>query len=82
MFVCVKLSNFRFNLGTNYVEMRETTSGRIQILDSGDLLVSNVRESDAGLYTCMRSNEAGTVQGEAFLTVMGRFMDELPLTIL
>lgn len=52
--------------------MRET-SGRIQILESGDLLISNVRESDAGLYTCMRSNEAGTVQGEAFLTVMGEY---------
>ncbi|XP_062537067.1 protein sidekick isoform X3 [Armigeres subalbatus] len=47
-------------------------SGRIQILDSGDLLVSNVRESDAGLYTCIRANEAGIVTGEAFLGVMVR----------
>lgn len=48
-------------------------SGRVQILDSGDLLISNVRAQDAGLYSCMRSNEAGTVQGEAWLSVMGRY---------
>lgn len=47
-------------------------SGRVQILESGDLLISNVRESDAGLYTCTRSNEAGTVTGEAYLGVMGK----------
>lgn len=49
-------------------------SGRVQVLDSGDLLISNVRESDAGLYTCSRSNEAGTVGGEAYLSVMGKFV--------
>lgn len=48
-------------------------SGRIQILDSGDLLISNVRESDAGLYTCIRANEAGIVTEEAYLGVMGKF---------
>ncbi|XP_073831586.1 sidekick cell adhesion molecule isoform X15 [Musca autumnalis] len=47
-------------------------SSRIQILESGDLLISNVRESDAGLYTCVRSNEAGTVNGEAYLGVLVR----------
>ncbi|KAL1399712.1 hypothetical protein pipiens_002183 [Culex pipiens pipiens] len=47
-------------------------SGRIQILDSGDLLISNVRESDTGLYTCIRANEAGVVTGEAHLGVMVR----------
>lgn len=48
-------------------------SGRIQILDSGDLLISNVRESDTGLYTCIRANEAGVVTGEAHLGVMGKW---------
>lgn len=47
-------------------------SGRVQILDTGDLLISNVRETDAGLYTCQRSNEAGTVGGQAYLGVMGK----------
>lgn len=46
-------------------------SGRVQILETGDLLISNVRESDAGLYSCVRSNEAGSVTGEAYLGVMG-----------
>ena len=48
-------------------------SGRVQIIDTGDLLISNVREADAGLYSCERSNEAGTVNGEAWLGVMGKF---------
>ncbi|XP_055915597.1 protein sidekick isoform X4 [Eupeodes corollae] len=47
-------------------------SSRVQILESGDLLISNIRESDAGLYTCVRSNEAGTVNGEAYLGVLVR----------
>lgn len=46
-------------------------SNRVQILETGDLLISNVRESDAGLYNCIRANEAGTVTGEAYLGVMG-----------
>lgn len=49
-------------------------SGRVQILESGDLLISNVRESDAGLYTCTRANEAGSVTGGAHLGVMGKEM--------
>lgn len=50
----------------------EFSSGRLQILDSGDLLISNVRESDAGSYECKRSNEAGSVSGRAFVNVMGK----------
>lgn len=60
--------NQNSNADTTPVEI----SGRIQILDSGDLLISNVRKTDAGLYGCMRSNEAGTVAGEAYLGVMGK----------
>lgn len=47
-------------------------SGRTQVLETGDLLISNVRESDAGLYGCIRANEAGTVFAEAYLSVMGK----------
>lgn len=47
------------------------TSGRIQILENGDLLISAVKESDAGLYSCLRVNEAGHVKGSAYLAVLG-----------
>ncbi|XP_062139574.1 protein sidekick isoform X11 [Drosophila sulfurigaster albostrigata] len=53
---------------TQLVEM----SSRVQILESGDLLISNIRSSDAGLYMCVRANEAGTVKGEAYLGVLVR----------
>lgn len=46
-------------------------TGRVQVLENGDLLISNVRESDAGWYNCIRSNEAGSVTGQAYLGVMG-----------
>lgn len=54
---------------SNHIE----ASGRLQVLESGDLLISNVRKEDAGFYTCIRSNEAGSVEGEAYLTVMGTY---------
>ncbi|XP_055298303.1 protein sidekick isoform X9 [Sitodiplosis mosellana] len=47
-------------------------TGRVQVLENGDLLISNVRESDAGWYNCIRSNEAGSVTGQAYLGVMVR----------
>ncbi|XP_053678622.1 protein sidekick [Anopheles nili] len=47
-------------------------SARVQVLDSGDLLLSNVRESDSGLYTCLRENEAGRITGSGYLTVLVR----------
>lgn len=53
-------------------------SSRVQILETSDLLISNVRESDAGLYRCNRSNEAGTVTGAAYLGVMGKFYFYFP----
>ncbi|CAG9861808.1 unnamed protein product [Phyllotreta striolata] len=48
------------------------TSSRVQILESGDLLIAAVKEQDAGLYTCIRSNEAGEVRGSAYLQVLVR----------
>lgn len=64
------------NHSLNFVWFAESLpvelSGRVQILESGDLLISNVRESDAGLYNCTRANEAGAVTGGAYLGVMGK----------
>ncbi|KAL0272261.1 UNVERIFIED_CONTAM: hypothetical protein PYX00_005306 [Menopon gallinae] len=48
------------------------TSGRVQVLETGDLLIADTRESDAGKYTCIRSNEAGSVQASAFLGILVR----------
>ncbi|XP_052901229.1 protein sidekick isoform X2 [Anopheles moucheti] len=48
------------------------TTARMQILDSGDLLLSNVREADSGLYTCIRENEAGRITGSGYLNVLVR----------
>ncbi|XP_054261356.1 protein sidekick-like [Macrosteles quadrilineatus] len=47
-------------------------SGRLQVLESGDLLVAAVRESDAGKYACVRANEAGQVSAAGYLSVLVR----------
>jgi Immunoglobulin I-set domain len=49
------------------------SSSRFQIFSDGDLVISNLQEKDAGHYKCIRSNEAGSVSGEAFLGVLGEF---------
>lgn len=46
-------------------------SGRVQVLETGDLLIADTRESDAGKYTCVRANEAGSVQASAYLGILG-----------
>uniref|UniRef100_A0A6P7F6S0 Protein sidekick n=1 Tax=Diabrotica virgifera virgifera TaxID=50390 RepID=A0A6P7F6S0_DIAVI len=53
-------------------EKEVATSSRVQILDTGDLLIAAVKEIDAGQYTCIRSNEAGEVRGSAYLQVLVR----------
>lgn len=45
------------------------------------MLISNVRESDAGWYNCIRSNEAGSVTGQAYLGVMGMCRASIQLNI-
>lgn len=46
-------------------------SGRLQVLETGDLLIAAVRESDAGRYSCVRANEAGQVSAAGYLSVLG-----------
>lgn len=46
-------------------------SGRLQVLETGDLLIPAVRESDAGKYSCVRANEAGQVTAAGYLSVLG-----------
>ena len=48
------------------------STNRLQIHENGNLFISNVQESDTGSYKCTRSNEAGSVSGEAFLGVLGK----------
>lgn len=48
------------------------SSSRFQIFTNGELVISNVQEKDSGSYKCIRSNEAGSVSGEAFLGVLGK----------
>ena len=47
-------------------------SGRLQIDEDGSLLISNVRSTDEGKYTCKRENEAGNVTAFAWISVLVR----------
>lgn len=54
-------------------ETEEVVSqGRFQILDTGSLLIAAVRSRDAGHFTCIRSNVAGTVIGSAHVSILVR----------
>lgn len=46
-------------------------SERIRILDTGDLFISSTKVQDTGKYSCIRSNEAGTVEMHAYIKVLG-----------
>lgn len=60
---------FPYFLDSSPVEI----SGRVQLLDNGDLLIAAVKSNDVGKYTCIRANEAGSVNGSAYLSVLGNF---------
>ncbi|CAL4121706.1 unnamed protein product, partial [Meganyctiphanes norvegica] len=49
-------------------ELVET--GHYQILESGDLLIAGVRTTDEGKYSCQRANDAGKVEGHAWLSIL------------
>lgn len=47
---------------------------RIRILDTGDLFISSTKVQDSGKYTCIRSNEAGSVEMHAYIKVLGIYL--------
>ncbi|XP_065171276.1 protein sidekick-like isoform X3 [Atheta coriaria] len=55
-----------------YNQSELEVSGRVQVLENGDLLIAAVRESDAGVYSCLRANEAGQAGGTAYISVLVR----------
>ena len=64
---------FQIFLSLNFFSDGEISfSGRIQILEDGSLLIAKVRSTDRGKYTCTRSNEAGSISGSAYLSVLVR----------
>ncbi|XP_015923362.1 protein sidekick isoform X2 [Parasteatoda tepidariorum] len=48
------------------------SSGRIQILESGSLLIASAEYDDVGKYTCVRENSAGSIKGSGYLIVLVR----------
>lgn len=51
-------------------DMELVENGHYQILSTGDLLIAGVNTRDEGKYTCLRANEAGTVSGDAWLSIL------------
>jgi len=47
---------------------------RIRLLDTGDLFISSTKIQDSGKYTCIRSNEAGSVEMHAYIKVLGTYL--------
>ena len=50
-----------------------TGNPRMIVLPGGSLLIQKARMSDAGVYRCIASNNAGTDTAEAMLKVGGMF---------
>ncbi|XP_067118957.1 protein sidekick [Centruroides vittatus] len=48
------------------------SSGRIQILENGNLLIASIESKDVGKYTCIRINSGGSISGHAYLNVLVR----------
>ncbi|XP_069561697.1 neogenin 1a isoform X2 [Brachyistius frenatus] len=56
----------RWMLGDKLLEESE---GRAEVLGGGSLLISNLTEEDAGIYTCVADNSNTTIEAQAELTV-------------
>ncbi|GFY07484.1 neuroglian [Trichonephila clavipes] len=52
-------------------EGQELSGGRYQVLDNGDLHISNALKTDEGMYTCSASNKLGDTQAQGKLEVKG-----------
>jgi protein sidekick len=73
IFICLSLVNCSLLRFLFLTEREEVVSqGRFQVLDTGSLLIAAVRSRDAGHYTCIRANVAGTVIGSADVSVLVR----------
>ncbi|GFQ74968.1 neuroglian [Trichonephila clavata] len=53
-------------------EGQELSGGRYQVLDNGDLHISNALKTDEGMYTCSASNKLGDTQAQGKLEVKGK----------
>ena len=47
------------------------TQGRLNLVGAGHLQILNVKESDAGTYTCRAENQEDSIDADASLAVLG-----------
>lgn len=58
-----------------------TSEGMYEILPNGSLVISDVRESHEGTYTCVATNSLGVASGNVLLTVNSKLTILLSLLI-
>ena len=50
------------------------SDGNFEVSHDGGLGIRTVGGGDRGRYTCTRANEAGTVEADAFLDILGMLL--------
>ncbi|XP_074521818.1 neogenin 1a isoform X3 [Halichoeres trimaculatus] len=50
-------------------KLLEESDGRLELLGGGSLLINNLTEEDAGIYTCMAENGNASIEAQAQLTL-------------
>lgn len=50
------------------------SDGRVELLGGGSLLINNLTEEDAGIYTCMAENGNASIEAQAQLTLQGNIL--------